>query len=93
MFRVTKKLKKCKKLLKKWSKAQFRSVLVRIRETKVALRKAEENVMKGGDYQEVIRLKSELNLLLDREEQMWHQREHAKWDSVVTKTPDIFMVQ
>ena len=48
MFRVMKKLKKCKKLLKKWSKAQFGSVLVRIRETKVALWKAEENAMKGG---------------------------------------------
>ena len=47
-------------------------MLVRIRETKVALWKAEENAMKGGDYQEVIRLKSELNFLLDREKQMWH---------------------
>ena len=35
--------------------------------------------MKGGDYQEVTRLKSELNLLLDREEQMWHQHAHVKW--------------
>ena len=72
MFRVAKKLKKCKRLLKKWSKDQFGSVLSWIKDTKSALWKAEENAMKGGDYQEVTRLKSELNLLLDREEQMWH---------------------
>ena len=79
MFRVAKKLKKCKRLLKKWSKDQFGSMLSRIKDTKSALWKAEENAMKGGDYQEVTRLKSELNLLLDREEQIWHQRAHVKW--------------
>ena len=90
MFRVMKKLKKCKMLLKKWSKAQFGSVLVRIKETKVALWKAEENAMKGGDYQEVIGLKSELNFLLDREEQMWHQRAHVKWVQCGDKNTKFF---
>ena len=54
-------------------------MLSRIKDTKSALWKAEENAMRGGDYQEVTRLKSELNLLMDREEQMWHQRAHVKW--------------
>ena len=90
MFRVMKKLKKCKMLLKKWSKAQFGSVLVQIRETKMALWKAEENAMKGGDYQEVIRLKSKLNFLLDREEQMWHQRAHVKWVQCGDKNTKFF---
>ena len=79
MHRAIKKLKKYKKLLKKWSKAQFGSVLSQIRETKMALWRAEEKAMQGGDYQEVFRLKAELNLLLDKKEQMWHQRAHVKW--------------
>ena len=40
MFRVSKKLKKCKKLLRNWSKAQFGSVLVWIKVTKTDLWKA-----------------------------------------------------
>ena len=66
-------------MLQKWSKDQFGNVLSRIKDTKSALWKAKENAMNGGDYQEVTRLKSKLNLLLDREEQMWHQRAHVKW--------------
>ena len=36
-------------------------------------------MLTGGNPQEVVRLKAELNLLLDREEQMWRQRAHVKW--------------
>ena len=41
--------------------------------------KAEEESVRTGDIQVVVRLKSELNLLIDREEQMWHQRSDVKW--------------
>ena len=50
-----------------------------IKNTKELLWKAEEDVLTGGNPQEVVRLKAELNLLLDREEQMWRQRAHVKW--------------
>ena len=90
MHRAIKKLKKYKKLLKKWSKAQFGSVLSQIRETKMALWMAEEKAMQGGDYQEVFRLKAELNLLLDKKEQMWHQRAHVKWVQCGDKNTKFF---
>jgi len=79
MYRTTKKLKKCKKMLKKWSKAHFGYVTRKIKKIKELLWKAEEDLVRTGDIQEVVRLKSELNLLIDREEQMWHQRSHVKW--------------
>lgn len=40
---------------------------------------AKEEPVRSGEIHEVVRLKSELNLLLDREEQMWHQRSRVKW--------------
>ena len=79
MYRTTKKLKKCKKMLKKWSTAHFGNVTRQIKKVKELLWKAEEESVRTGDIQEVVRLKSELNLLIDREEQMWHQRSHVKW--------------
>ena len=66
-------------MLKKWSKAHFGYVTRQIKKIKELLWKAEEDLVRTGDIQEVVRLKSELNLLIDREEQMWHQRSHVKW--------------
>ena len=42
-----------------------------IKITKDLLWKAEEDVLNGGNPQEVVQLKAKLNLLLDHEEQMW----------------------
>ena len=74
MFTVASKLKRCKKNLKKWSKAHFGNVKKQIQQTKELLWKAEERLVRENNYEEVLRLKSELNVLLDREEQIWHQR-------------------
>nr|POE73425.1 hypothetical protein CFP56_08728 [Quercus suber] len=66
-------------MLKKWSKAHFGNVTRQIKKIKELLWKAKEDSVRTGDIQEVVKLKSELNLLIDREEQIWHQRSHVKW--------------
>nr|POE67010.1 hypothetical protein CFP56_76325 [Quercus suber] len=71
---ATKKIKKCKKMLKAWNKDRFGSVLQKIKKTKELLWKAEEVSVRTGSIEEVSRLKKELNVLFDREERMWQQR-------------------
>lgn len=56
MFKVAKKLKKCKKMLKSWSKDHFRNVKKQIAEKKDSLWKAEEATAKGGSYEVVVQL-------------------------------------
>jgi len=68
MFKVTKKLKKCKKMLKSWSREHFGSVKFQI--AKELLWKAEEAAAKGGDYELVVNLRRELNILLDKKSRM-----------------------
>ena len=79
MFKVSKKLKKCKKILKSWSKDHFGSVQRQIAKAKELLWKAEEEAAKGGNYGSVIHLRRELNILLDKESRMWKQRARTQW--------------
>ena len=79
MFKVSKKLKKCKKMLKSWSKDHFGNVKRQIAKTKESLWKAEEEAAKGGNYGSVIHLRRELNILLDKESRMWRQRARTQW--------------
>ena len=93
MYRTTKKLKKCNKMLKKWSKAHFSDVTRPIKKIKKLLWKAKEDLVRTGDIQEVMRLKSKLNLLINREEQMWHQRSHVNGFKVGIRTQNSFITQ
>ena len=79
MFKVSKKLKKCKKMLKSWSKDHFGSVKRQLAKTKELLWKAEEEAAKGGNYGNVIHLRKELKILLDKECKMWRQRARTQW--------------
>ena len=79
MFKVSKKLRKCKKMLKSWSKDHFGSVKRQIAKTKELLWKAEEEAAKGGNYGNVTHLRKELNILLDKESRMWRQRARVQW--------------
>ena len=74
MFKVTKKLKKCKKMLKSWSKEHFGSFKSQIAKKKELLWKAGELAAKGGEYEPVVTLRRDLNVLLDKESRMWRQR-------------------
>ena len=74
MFMVSKKLKKCKKLLKTWNHDHFEYVLNKIKRMKELLWKAEELSVRFGNYETVSQLKIELNELYDKEERMWQQR-------------------
>lgn len=73
MFRVVTKIKRCKKLLKSWSKDHFGSVKNQIRLKKELLWKAEEDWAKGGNHDVVVQLRRELNVILDKENHMWYQ--------------------
>ena len=79
MFKVSKKLKKCKKMLKSWSKDHFGSVKRQLAKTKELLWKAEEEAANGGNYGNVIHLRRELNILLEKESKMWRQRARTQW--------------
>ena len=79
MFKVTQKLKKCKKLLKTWSRDHFGNVKRQIAKKKEALWKAEESTMNGGSYDLAVSLKRKLNILLDKESHMWRQRARTQW--------------
>ena len=79
MFTVASKLKRCKKHLKKWSKAHFGNVKKQIQQTKEMLWKVEERLVKENNYEEVLRLKTELSVLLDKEEQIWHHKSRVQW--------------
>ena len=79
MFKVTRKLKKCKKMLKSWSKEHFGSVKSQIAKKKELLWKVEEMAAKGGDYELVVTLRCELNILLDKESRMRKQRARTQW--------------
>lgn len=66
-------------MLKSWSKEHFGSVKHQIAKKKESLWKAEEAVARGGSYDLVILLRRELNILLEKESQMWRQRSRLKW--------------
>ena len=71
MFVVSKKLKKCKKLLTAWNHDHFENVLNKIKRTKELLWKAEEVSVRSRNFETVRWLKNELNELYDKEERMW----------------------
>ena len=77
MYVTTKKLKKCKKMLKAWSKDHFRNVVQRIKRTKELLWKVEEFSTRTGCWDEVERLKSELSSLCDKEEKKCGSKGHT----------------
>ena len=79
MFKVVQKLKKCKKMLKSWSKEHFGNVKNQIKKKKEELWKAEELAANEGSYDLVVSLKRELNFLLEKESQMWRQRARTQW--------------
>ena len=74
MYRVVTKIKKCKKMLKSWSKNHFGNVKNQIRSKKEVLWRAEVALANGGNYDMVVQLRMELNVLLDKEGRMW-----AEW--------------
>ena len=71
MFAATKKLKRCKKQLKAWSRDHFGNVQQNIKKTKDRLWRAEEVSARSGNYEEVAQLKKELYALYDKEDKMW----------------------
>ena len=79
MFVASQKLRKCKKGLKVWSRDHFGNVQKNIRQLKDQLWRAKEVSARFGNSEEVVQLKKELNVLLDKEEQMWQQHSRIQW--------------
>ena len=74
MYMATKKLKRCKTLLKAWSRDHFGNVVQKIKWKKELLWKVEEVAAMTRNSNDVERLKSELRYLYDKEEKMWQKR-------------------
>ena len=77
--RVIKKIQNCGEVLLKWSEISFGSVRCELKEKRKLLSKAELAASRGGDVDRVRRLEHEINILLDRESQMWSQRSKIQW--------------
>ena len=79
MVMVTKKVAKCKKMLKAWNRDRFGNVLQKIKRTKELLWRAKEEAVRSRNDGEVRSLKQELAELYAKEEKMWHQRSLLQW--------------
>ena len=79
MFVASQKLRKCKKGLKVWSRDHFGNVQKNIRQLKDRLWRAKEVSARFGNSEEVAQLKEELNVLLDKEEQLGQQCSRIQW--------------
>ena len=66
MFQAIEKLRKCKKMLKKWSRDHFGSVKQQLKNSKEKLWQAEVNLVRDRNDEEVVRLKAELNRLCEK---------------------------
>ena len=71
MYVALQKIRKCKKGLKAWSLDHFGNMQKNIKQLKDQLWRAEEVPARSSFSGEMAQLRKELNILLDKEEQMW----------------------
>ena len=72
--RVIRKVEKCGQALTQWSKDCFGNVRIELEKKRKALVRAEKIALQRGYSDNLIQLKKEINLLMDKEERMWRQR-------------------
>lgn len=76
---VIRKIEKCGKELKHWSKVHFGNVRSKLNLKKRLLVEAEEEAMQSGDSAQIRSLEAEINDLLDKESCIWLQRSKVLW--------------
>lgn len=76
---VVRKIEKCGKELKHWSKVHFGNVRSGLNLKKRLLVEAEEEAMQSGDSAQIRSLEAEINDLLDKESRIWLQRSKVLW--------------
>ena len=79
MHKVEEKFKLCQKTLSWWSREKFGNITRTLNEKKRLLKAVEDAATRGGDFQQVVSLKREENILLSQEEKMRHQRGKTHW--------------
>lgn len=80
MHKVEEKFKLCQKTLSWWSREKFGNITRTLNEKKRLLKAVEKAATRGGgDFQQVVSLKREENILLSQEEKMRHQRGKTHW--------------
>ena len=72
--RVIKKVEKCGQALTQWSKDCFGNIRNELEKKRKALARAEKIALQRGYSDNLIQLKKEINLLMDKEERMWRKR-------------------
>ena len=70
---------KCGKSLTKWSKTCFRNVKWELEQKRKKLAQAERVACSGGSVILMKKLEKKINVLLDKEAQMWGQRAKVQW--------------
>ena len=77
--RVLKKIDKCGHELLRWSKRHFGNVRRELEKRRKELQQAKRFSVWTGDSRLMRVLESEINMLLDKEAQMWRQRSRILW--------------
>ena len=70
---------KCGKSLTKWSKTCFRNVKRELEQKRKKLAQAERVACSAGSVILMKKLEKEINVLLEKEAQMWGQRAKVQW--------------
>ena len=78
-YNVLTKVKKYSKDLEWWNKNIFGNVRMQLEEKKKLLKHAEAEAVRGGNNNRIRSLKSEIDILLDKESYMWGQRSRVLW--------------
>ena len=71
---VIRKVEKCGEALTKWSKDCFGNVQTELEKKKRELACAKKEAIQRGYSNNLIKLKKDINSLVDKEERMWRQR-------------------
>ncbi|KAH7839217.1 hypothetical protein Vadar_001340 [Vaccinium darrowii] len=79
MFKLVRKLKKCRTHLSRWSKEEFGNNRIKLNSLKEQLAILQSKDPLEVNYFQQQHLKSEIEILLAREEMYYHQRSRVRW--------------
>ena len=87
---ILKKVAKCEQDLTWWNNNCFGNVRMTVADKKKLLAAAELEAMRSGNNSRVRLLKTEVNVLIDRESRLWSQRSRVLWLSKGDSNTKIF---
>ncbi|XP_023906573.1 uncharacterized protein LOC112018294 [Quercus suber] len=77
--RVIRKIDKCGQELKKWERDHFGNIRKTLKEKRKELAEAEKEALSTGQNFQILELKKEITVLVDKENRIWFQRSKVLW--------------